>query len=191
MTFPKRISNDRYQGLCQVAGEKFNVYFGVVLMNRVADGLEIIGLDVSSPNNLYEALMLNELLLIRKFVHKFIEENQFLFRLLEENRVDLQALIGPKFQKADIPVTANLLPRKQFLHDLGIEIPNVLSERDDEILKLLLEGNSASQIAKMLYRSCRTIEHAIEKIKNKLVCFSKSDLIKKARELEQLGYFKQ
>ena len=185
----KHILNDEYQNFFQIASEKFNVHFGVVLINKVYDGLEIIGLDANTSSKMHDILILNELPLIREFIKKFVDENQFLIRLLEENQVNMGALIGPKFQNADISVTANLTRRKQFLKELGIEIPTSLSIRDKEVLKQLLNGNSAAQISKNLFLSCRTIEHYIERIKNKLVCFSKYELIKKARELEHFGYF--
>lgn len=189
VSLSRNIPDETYQQGLQKAHEKFGVHFGVVLINKITDGMEFIDLGVNSSSVMHEVLILNELPLIRKFIQKFIEENQFLFKLLEDNQVNLQEIIGLKFQKAEIALTASLPRRKQFLATLGIKMPESLSKRDDAVLKHLLEGNSASQIAKKLHLSCRTIEHYMERLKEKLICYSKADLIKKARELEEIGYF--
>lgn len=58
-----------------------------------------------------------------------------------------------------------------------------LTLRQTECLYHLVRGLSAKQIAKQLAISNRTVEYYLELIKNKLGCFSRSDLISKAIEL--------
>ena len=84
-------------------------------------------------------------------------------------------------------VGANFFSEKKFLKNLGIEVS--CSVREIEVMKLLLEGYSASQIGKEIFLSRRTIEHHLERIKDKLGCTSRAELIQKARELEALEYF--
>ncbi|MBS0655896.1 MAG: helix-turn-helix transcriptional regulator [Verrucomicrobia bacterium] len=187
ISLAKNIENSEYQSISTIASEKFNEHFSVGILDRVADGLEIIGLNVNTPSKMHDLLLLNELGSIRKFLAKFARENRDIFRTLEDNQVDLAMLMGSKFQKADIPVIAHLSQRKLFLKEIGIDIPHI-TVRENEVLTLLLNGNSANQIALCLNLSCRTVEHYVEKLKNKLGCFSRSELIGKTRELEQLGY---
>lgn len=54
---------------------------------------------------------------------------------------------------------------------------NDLTKRESEIIFYLLMGKTARMIAKILYRSHRTIEHHIDNIKYKMNCKTKSDLI--------------
>jgi len=66
-----------------------------------------------------------------------------------------------------------------------------LSSIELNVMNLLLEGYSAAQIALRLFRSSRTVEHHIERIKEKLGCCSKGELIQKARKMERFNCFKQ
>lgn len=52
-------------------------------------------------------------------------------------------------------------------------------QRDHAIMRLLVRGKTAKQIARVLALSHRTIEHRIESIKHKLQVKSKADLIEK------------
>ncbi len=54
-----------------------------------------------------------------------------------------------------------------------------LSEREKEVLSLLVRGKTAREIADWICLSKRTIEHCIERIKLKTHCASKSELIEK------------
>ncbi len=63
---------------------------------------------------------------------------------------------------------------------LGQEINNVyLSSRELDITRLLVRGKTAKEIAIILERSKRTVEHHIENIKVKMATKSKSELIEK------------
>ncbi len=188
ISLSKNIENEEYAQLSQLASNKFNVNFAVAIFNQTKEGMEIIGLDANTPSKLHDIKILNELELIRMFVAKFVKGNQFFMDLLEENQVDLKALIGSKFQTAETPVMATLNDRAHFLKEMGIEIPK-LSFQENEVLKVLVNGGSASQIGEILYLSPRTIEHYLERLKNKLNCFSKAELMAKSREFFTYGYF--
>lgn len=55
-----------------------------------------------------------------------------------------------------------------------------LAKRETECLYYLVRGMSAKQIANQLTLSYRTVEYYLEQLKNKLNCYSRSDLIEKA-----------
>lgn len=63
-----------------------------------------------------------------------------------------------------------------------------LTEKQENILFLLIRGKSIIQIGKILKKSPRTIENHIDALKNKFVCDTKSELIEKAIDLGYL-YF--
>jgi len=62
-----------------------------------------------------------------------------------------------------------------------------LTEREELILFFLLRGRTAKNIAVTLNRSYRTIEHTLDRIRNKFDAISKSDLISLA---VSKGYYK-
>ena len=62
-----------------------------------------------------------------------------------------------------------------------------LSERQSTCLFFWLRGKSAREIGGLLNLSVRTVEGYIEQIKNKLHCFTKSQLIEKAIHLGYLN----
>lgn len=59
---------------------------------------------------------------------------------------------------------------------------STLTKREKQIYNLLLHGHTLSQIAEIVYLSTRTVEGYLIKLKQKLTCDSKSELIVKAIE---------
>jgi DNA-binding NarL/FixJ family response regulator len=51
------------------------------------------------------------------------------------------------------------------------------TEKELQVARLLVRGKTAREIAGMLHRSPRTIEHHIEALKNKTGALSRSELI--------------
>lgn len=180
----KNIKCEKYIHNNQIAKEKFNVSPGLVILNHVPNGLEMIGLDTNTSNLMHDSLMINEINLIKCFIDKFITENKSLLNILEESAVNMEVLMGDKFKVADISIMGQMNNRKDFLKKMGVDIPETLTARENEVLTHLVEGKSATQIAIALHLSSRTIEHHLEKLKNKLNCHSKTELIKKARKIE-------
>jgi LuxR family transcriptional regulator len=183
----KSIQGEEYEQLSRLASTKFNVNFCLGIITKVEDGLEIIGLDAFTPSVTHDALLLNNMNLIHKFVSVFKQKNKFLLDLLVEHQIDIASLLGQKFLTAETPILENSIPRDQFLKDLGFTVP-YLSLQEKKVIKHLLFGYSARQSAEALFLSIRTIEHYIERIKGKLGVYSKQELILKAKDLEALGF---
>ncbi len=59
-----------------------------------------------------------------------------------------------------------------------------LSVRESEVLFFLMEGLTAREISLLLIRSKRTIEHHIERIKEKMRCYTKDQLASLGRFLQ-------
>jgi DNA-binding CsgD family transcriptional regulator len=68
----------------------------------------------------------------------------------------------------------------------SIKKTSMLSKREIEVLKLILSGLTANQIAEKIFVSRRTVEAHTNAIKQKLGCDSKSDIISKAIEKNYL-----
>ena len=175
------------ESLMRVLGSartKFNIHQqSLLLTNKTSNGVELYGF---SFKRMDLAMIFNELPLLRLFVKKFREENQFLFSRMKDNLIDLAKLIGPTFyEESAVASKAQFTRRQEFLKKLGIKNP--LSPREEEVIKLLNQGYSATQIGKQIFLSPRTIEHHLERMKEKLGCNSKVELIQRARELEYYG----
>lgn len=179
------LRDEPFSRVSTAAKEKFGIHHCLALINKVPEGVEGFGFSSSFPDELQKAILLKELPLLRLFIKKFREENRFLLSLLEDNQIDVAELIGPTFyEKVVSPESAE---KQELLKNLGIGAP--CSPREIDVMKLLLKGYSASQIGKEIFLSKRTIEHHVERMKDKFGCDSKAELIQKARELECLGYF--
>jgi DNA-binding NarL/FixJ family response regulator len=67
-----------------------------------------------------------------------------------------------------------------------LETQNVLNEREQDILRLVVEGKTAKEIAEVLFLSHRTIENYKNSILKKLSLHKTSDLIKYSMEKKLL-----
>ncbi len=168
---------------------KSNCHHPILLIDQVHDGIEGFGFSSNSDNEHQLSLLINELPLLRLFCKYFRNENPALFALLEANKIDLLKLLGNVYSEEGPPVLPVTKYRNSLIHNPGLHNSKSLTNRESEVLKLYFIGNSPKQISSKLYRSKRTIEHHIERIKEKLDCPAKYDLMIKARELEKIGYF--
>ncbi len=137
-------------------------------------------------------LFMQEQYLLEKFALYFLEEWKPYISKLDPYFINIQDLLGDLFfddsgiKKPYPEREAKMaLLKKIGLFDSLSQLS--LTERELECLNLLLKGKSATQIAKLLYISPRTVETHLEHIKNKMACFSKSEVVEKARELQKLG----
>ncbi len=187
---PGLIQDQQYQNAMQVAQSKFQIHPGILLTQKTDNYVEFTSFEVKQSNPILNELLINEIPLLKKFTQKFRQENKYLFNLLDEDQIDLADIMGNNFQFNKDPFVTTRLSKNMCLKELGLGLDrNVnLSSREIEVLHLLLLGASANFVAEELFLSKRTVEHYIEKLKDKLLCYSKMELISKARELEQLGY---
>lgn len=61
----------------------------------------------------------------------------------------------------------------------------VLSEKERECIKYLVQGKTAKETAKHMHLSYRTVEYYFENIKNKVNCYKKRELFAFAGQLEK------
>ena len=63
---------------------------------------------------------------------------------------------------------------------LNVKVPESLTKREAEILRLIVAGNTNSKIAQKLCRTERTVEYHRHRLMRKLGVHSAADLVKRA-----------
>lgn len=169
--------------------EQFNVQYGLAIIQKLKDGLEGYVFCPDLPDTSHLSLLINEIPLLKLFVKQFKEKNQRLFWHLSDNQVNMVDLIGPDFFENITPGLPYILKREDFLKKLGVS-SETLTPAEKRVMKLLPKGRSSRFMGEQLYLSKRTVEHHIERIRDKFSCDSKAELIEKCRELESSGYLK-
>lgn len=167
--------------------EKFDFRQWLRFVNKLPDGVEEFGFHSSSDSEAQTSLFINEQPLFRLFMKKFKDENKVMLSSMEESQVNIAEIRGDAFYEKQVPGISENFSRKRILESLGIKLEASLNSRELEVVEKLLDGLSAGQIAAVMNLSRRTIEHYVERIKEKLSCFAKAELIQKTRELDRIG----
>lgn len=157
-----------------------------VIVNKTENGSDQLGFLVKKS---LLPLVINELPLIRLFMKKLPINLGFVFSKLEEAKINIIDLIGNSFQHNSGLVSPQHSTREAFMSQMGMQGDFKLTPKEIGIIKLILQGYSPREIAPKVFLAKRTIEHNIERIKEKLGCYSKQELVQKAQEMECCGYF--
>jgi DNA-binding CsgD family transcriptional regulator len=167
--------------------EKYNCNLGLHIIHKTEEGVDGFGFGLPSSDVFRHIALFNHLPLLRHFISCFKKEFKQLSSAFTEEQCDLASLIGPTFYQ---PANKSLdRSRTNFLRSMGVSMEVPLKSRDIEVIEGLHKGYSASKMADELHLSKRTIEHRLERLKEKLDCSSKAELIQKTKTLESLGYF--
>lgn len=157
----------------------------VVFVNKTKDGSEQFGFFVKKPAL---SLFFNESQLVRLFMKKIKENMTFVFSKLEDNQINLLDVLGSSFFAGASLGVSQDSERQTLLKKIGGEWQACLTPQEMRVIELVLQGYSASAIAPQVFLAKRTVDHYLERIKEKLDCHSKTELIQKAREMEELGF---
>lgn len=181
-----------YQETVKKLGEQvFQTSMGLVQIERTGDGVEFFGCTGRNPHSLY-SLYLNHGSLLKSFSQYFKSELGSILSCLKDEPSFLPDLKGKDFFVQD-PIGPEIDQGScySFLEDIGfagaIKLADSLTKRQKECLTLLLAHKNAKETAAILNLSPRTIEFYFENIKDKLGCFSKSDIIEIALTFRELG----
>lgn len=170
------------------AARQFNIDHGITMINKTHDGVEFYFLGTTPDKPHLTNFFLNNIDLIQRFILYFKEQAAPLI-----TRANTQRIVLPnKYQV----VTSN----EQAIHMLDTEIKKqflketkvkkayydnlVISKREMDCIKLLLQGKTARAIGAELFISPRTVESHLENVKDKLLCRSKSELIAKLLKMQ-------
>jgi DNA-binding CsgD family transcriptional regulator len=170
------------QGKVIKGGDCFHLLTYIVKTDR---GIIEYGLSTSHYQPGFESVYLNNLNVITKFLNYFEKEAELIIKKSKEYSVEMPPLIGDKYNVRPIVQSTNtLLPDKQLNFLLAIEkdkergkMIQTLSPSERIVLKHYLDGKSAKEVARTLFRSSRTVEKHLEIIKNKLFISSRNELM--------------
>lgn len=180
--FTKGIKDPGYLELKRHA-KTFGIEDSIVLTFKLKGKLQGFSFGLNSHEKNY-SLFVNELPLLKRFCHEFERKAERSLRELEP--VDLRAHLGDVFYKLPEKFVLTEKKRAHFLAASKFQIP-YLSRREKECLALYLKGETAKSMAVSLELSQRTVESYLENAKNKLNCYRKEELLKKAQELQDYG----
>lgn len=176
-----------FQTAMKNASEIFATQFCFFLLNKKPEEFEafVFGVPPTLPN--IHTLLANEVPLLTLFTTHFCEKFKKMKKDMALNLFDIATPMGPSFyEKVDFVPASVLKKRQHLLKQLGIASACSLTKRELEIIPFYLKGYSASQIAKRLFISSRTVEHHIENLKNKFGCSTKRELIEKLIEFQAM-----
>jgi DNA-binding CsgD family transcriptional regulator len=190
------VKNSKYQTALQAVEEKFKIKHSFSLVKNDGKFCHQFGFYIPSDQQGVEALLLNEMAMIKSFIAYFESEMAFLIRKLHQDPIDMKALVGKLYgQKAHgLPnlhlqasqrkhILAKMTSAKELLAHYNLTVAEI------ECLGLILAGKSCAEMAKYLHRSARTIEHRLESIKEKLHCRTKSELFSRLQKMPDLQMY--
>jgi DNA-binding CsgD family transcriptional regulator len=169
----------------------FNLNSGIVLCKKNNKFIEFFGF-VGENKKYIEEIYLNHSNLLNSFSIYFKKEMHSVIHQMKKEPISLISLKGkPFYSTISIRPKIDQAKLKAFLNDCGLgpllKKADLLSKRERQCLKSLLQGKSAKQTATDFKLSFRTIEYYFENIKNKLVCYNKNEVFKFSKDLEDLG----
>ena len=186
--FYRSMPEQKFQETIDAIARKGKVEFCLAIVEKKNDELIRFGYGAKPESALQTThLMLNHFSLIIKFNHYFLESAEEMITRAEDHSIDLTAF-NPHFdQNSSFKAALEVDEKRNFLKAIKCHKFDKLfklSVQEKECLMLLLKGHSASEIGKTMLLSCRTVEHYIENVKNKLDCHSKYELFEYAPILE-------
>lgn len=163
----------------------FGIEDSLVLTSKKEGRLQGFSFGLNSHEKNY-TLFANELPLFKRFCNEFEQRAKRSLQELASEPIDIRTFLGKAFYRREDQFLLSEKKRADFLARLKLNAP-YLSTREKECLLLYLKGETARSIAASLKLSHRTIESYLENIKYKLNCYQKTELLKKARELQDYG----
>lgn len=188
VAFANNIDDVKSKKILSAAISKYRIHISLVILDKLVDGMEFFIFGLTTSNSLQSMKLYNEIPMIRVFIKRFKEEFRPLYLGLEELHIDMSSLIGPSFESLATSIFPERLDHQQFLEQIGMGIPQSLTAKEISVIKYLTKGLSAPKIAEELLISSRTVEHHLERIKDKFACMTKAELIQKLQELHLTGF---
>lgn len=168
--------------------EYFNSDYGFTLCQKQVDGCEFFFFSIAATHYRMLNVCLSNLDLFEQFVFYFKDKASSILNTCETHQIYL-----PKECQQSYPSTSSFsieALRSQFICDIKgntlakwLNNYEALTKREHECLQLLLTNPTTAQLADTLEISKRTAETHLERIKFKLKCSSKQELLMKLAQL--------
>ena len=164
----------------------YNSHYGITYCQQLDDGCEFFFFSSGKENAAMLDTYLNNLDLLERFVMYFKNRAEPILKKCKQHHIVRSAstnLITP---------ATNNIDRELFLRTKGIDNEATymfmqhferLTEREKECLEYLVKESSNANIASAMNISIRTVETHIDRIKNKLQCRTRHELIIKLLSL--------
>lgn len=180
--FPHLIANSDYERTQGKMRENEFLDQMIILFRQNKNGLSAYCFAPRIKINITDKLI-NSLPLLNRYIDYFNEETDKIIKMSLARSIDLKEVSNEYFNTSP-KIADQMLSKKnekEFLLALEsdtrkAEIINSFTEREKSCLYWFLKGRSASEIAKKLFLSPRTIEYYLDNIKNKCGVSKKSDL---------------
>jgi DNA-binding CsgD family transcriptional regulator len=169
--------NTAWEQLANIASENYEINLNLHIPNKIKGGIECFGFALKSNAFCQQLQLLDHIQLLHIFIREYKKE--FNISMLKDNLADVSFIVNRMESNYD-------WIEQRFLKELNVK--DVYTKREIELIPFLLNGCSATQIGKSLSLSKRTAEHHIERLKMKMNCSTKSELILKLREMEKFGF---
>ena len=169
----------------QKISEELNIGNGILLVKHQKDKTEIIEFAGTVDNRRIYDFYMNNKTLLKKFVHYFTQEaNDIIEKANAHKFVPNAAMV---LDKGLQNVITNQSAINEFFNQ--IEHPkSKLSARELECYLYLIKGYSIAQISNENSLAIPTIANYIHRVKQKLQCFTRKEMVQKAFEMGFLDY---
>ena len=176
---------------------KFGIDHGVTIIYKQTDGVELsfFGTKPDRPEVIKNYI--NNIDLLNRFVLYFKEEASEMLKIANKNRI----VIPDKFDKViahsdDLKIVKQKVPRADFLKATELQQFHFqgkceglnLSTTEIRIIEQLVKGLTSEEIGKAIFRSTRTVEDSVSKLREKFNVKTKSQLIQKLKKSDFMCY---
>lgn len=147
-----------------------------------SNGIHLFKFSSSDQRIPLNSIFLQNSYALDQFAAYFFDAWKQYFSKMDSFTVNMGELIGSHFFKKNVDIihTPDKARIKQFGLELGIIDGSAkiesLSKREKDCIEVLLTGKTASQIGEILGISDRTVFHYLDNVKDKMGCFSKTEL---------------
>ena len=176
---------------------KFGIDHGVTIIYKQSDGVELCFFGTKPDRPEVIKNYINNIDLLGRFVLYFKEECSEMLKLANQNRI----VIPGKFDKVtahadDLKIVKQHVTRADFLkatelqefHFDGKCAGLALSTTEIRIIEHLVKGMTSEEIGKAIFRSTRTVEDSLGKLREKFHVKTKSQLIQKLKKSDFMCY---
>lgn len=173
----------------EIANE-FNIGNGILYVNHNQDKTEVFSFATKPDSKYVFDFYMNNLNFLKRFSHYFVQNANNIIQIAERQRI-----LPPKgmiltdaenrknfYNKESLPLI------DRFLQEMSYPF-NVLSDRESESYRLLIQGFSNTEISQKLGLSTKTVDVYINRIKAKLGCSNRKELITKAHDSGLIEYY--
>lgn len=168
----------------------FNIGNGIIHVKHLEDKTEIFSF-ASKPE--YKHVLdfyMNNLNFLKRFANYFVQSADNIIQIADQQRITPpkgMVLSQPEHRK-QICNKESLPLIERFMNEISYPF-NLLSDRESESYRLLIQGYSNTEISKHLGLSTKTVDVYINRIKAKLGCENRKELIKKAHTSGIIEYY--